>query len=151
MTLYSYQIVSGWDDAVSMVNLETISVTGAPLLKVWNNAYPASHYVVRSIGNYRRNESANLEGGVTQQGYATIRWFFEILSAKAFDYFLTTYAQDSSNQGKCTIATRVRKTVDYANYNAIVRLEFNDEEMVYRSGYFWILNPIATITLKEAL
>lgn len=111
MPLFEYEIVAGWNDAASMVNIESLSPAGVTQLR----QPPGQTYAILEASvTYRRGErrfSAN--GGTSYAGYATVTWPL-LCSHEALTHFYDTYS------GQCTVRTTTGDRETYSNWNAYV-------------------------------
>jgi hypothetical protein len=107
---YAYKIAAGYNNAGSLVNIETIVPTGDSAF------WPPEGY-----GGYRPGESVvRADGTEYVAGFASTVWHFKRLTRAQYSYLQSTYCGGGWS-GKVTIATRIGAT-SYANYNAILWL-----------------------------
>lgn len=121
MTKYSYEIVAGWDNSGTAVNIESISPSGA--VDAWL-VRDSAYYWVQALGGYFAPLVQTRGGLVIQNGFETVTWQLVVGSTQAYHYWYNTY------QGKVTIRTR---------------LAANDNAYSYKNA---VLNPPPPSTLQ---
>ena len=134
MPIQEYSIAVGFNNAVNLVNLETIIIENRPL-------------IVKGVGNYRQGEVVvQTNGRYAFIGYPSIKWIFDVLSRAQYVYLKDTYCAGSYS-GDVTIRTRTDGN-SYSNFNAVLTLPFTDDVTKVFRAYTGIT---ATLTRLEAI
>lgn len=139
MPILEYAIVAGLNG--TPVNIETISVAGATALStVMKRLDSGTHFFVSSLGNYDASYQFT-PSGIIQNGYAVQTWRFPVVSTLAYAYFIANYAQDSSQNGKCTVNTRLN-TETYVERNAIVYAPYPNTLVPKIHDALWVYEDV---------
>lgn len=149
MVEQTYQIAAGWDNTAGFTNIEAVSVSGgAGLDTLISFLDTGTHYFVQALGNYVVPYAFTTAGTVSQNGFKRLRWRFSLMEDKALDSLLTTYAQESSNDGNVTVSTRLH-TATYVSKNAKFFIKWPDKPPLLRSGAYWYQDVETVLKLLE--
>lgn len=139
MPEYEYSIINNWDNAVNLVNVESLN-PGVGSTIPNNSAY----FVVKAYNAYRRGQRRfSPTVGSSFAGFKSVIWRFLDVDAAAYNWLV------ANRSGQVTIRTTTGVDGTYSNWNAYAifpdpaDLEEND---IGRFG-----NVDATMILVEAL
>jgi hypothetical protein len=135
MPIEQYKIFPGWNNAASLVNVESITPSPAPtkyLNDIANGNFDANTSYVVSGTPISENRIMTPGGGI-QNGYTNQQWIFALISDDALKYWRATYT------GLMTIATKMDDAYDvYSNVNAILEKPFATiDQRFHECGVWW--------------
>jgi hypothetical protein len=148
MVIEAYKIFPGWNNAASLVNVESITPSPAPtkyLNDLANGNYAANtSYVVYSTP-ISENRLMTPGGGI-QNGFTRQDWVFALISDDALKYWRATYT------GKFTIATKIHDVYDtFSNVNAILDKPFAAlESRFFECETWWFENVTIPVYIVGA-
>lgn len=112
MSVYQYAIAAGHDNAVNLVNIETIKPTGDKFF------VPPQAYSTFDDGILR----VRGDGARYTTGRKLFTWPFRVLTAAQYRYLMTNYTTGgNSYSGPVTVKTR-KPSGAYETYNATLYL-----------------------------
>lgn len=110
--LYGYKIYPGWNNAGSLIDIQSITPPGD---KPFNAPQGYSSW---DDGMLR----VRADGVIYVTGFKQFAWRFGVLTAAQYRYLVSTYATDTDGySGPVTVATRGRAGT-FANYNATINI-----------------------------
>jgi hypothetical protein len=148
MPIEQYKIFPGWNNAASLVNVESITPSPAPtkyLNDIANGNFDSNtSYVVHSTPISENRIFT--PGGSIQNGYTRQDWLFALISDDALKYWRANYV------GLFTIATKSHDVYDtYVNWNCIVEKPFvTIEQRFFECDVFWYENVVVPLYLVGA-
>jgi hypothetical protein len=140
MPIEQYKIVAGWNNAVTLGNVESIVPSPAPA-KYLNDIVELNNYDANT--SYSVHSTPSLEnrlfvpnGGVAS-GYIRIDWIFALITDDALKYWRSNYV------GKMTIATKSDDVYDtMVNWNAILEKPQPTIEQRYFTCDVWVYENV---------
>jgi hypothetical protein len=110
-TFQNDQIVAGWNNAGTLVNIETITVSGTRFEPVddLSGYEPGAPYV-------------DGDGITKYNGFARLTWISGSVTHAQYWYIHDTILAGAFS-GKVTVKTRTASLASYANYNAILTID----------------------------
>lgn len=111
MAFYEFQIAAGYNNAVGLVNIESITPSTD-----WR-----AFTVPDGFASYSPGERKTRPDGIDYtRGYPTVTWNFAGITRKQYIYLRDTYCNDGLS-GKVTIRT-LKEDNTYANFNAVMHV-----------------------------
>jgi hypothetical protein len=148
MPIEQYEIFPGWNNAASLVNVESITPSPAPakyLNDIANGNFDANTSYVISTAPISESRIMT-PGGSIQNGYTRIDWLMALVADDALKYWRATYT------GLMTIATKSDDVYDtYSNLNAILEKPFATiDQRFFECGVWWYENVTIPVYIVGA-
>lgn len=148
MPLDDYEIIAGFNNSGTAVNIESITPTGANSSWQIGGIYGGAYYAVYGIGRWRETREQTSGASTYRRGFTRIQWILQPCRYEAYADFYSDYVIDSG--GKVTVKTPTLTDVSTFVYqNAVISMTQPDEtERNHRGGGLWVTNGTITLELR---